>query len=377
MSQAPEQDEDRRLEWHTDWMRVDTSAGGAGFLHPSGRYLQVRDGHDLELLSWMMHRHLPVGAAASELDHDRAQSVLRLAGRLTAEGVLIRSLPAEVPWLTARRYARLRPQITALTTTLRSTDRALAAQKRIVSGKVVILGAGGSGSMVALELISAGVQSIRIVDHDVVEASNLGRQLLYKERDIGVPKVAALASFLREYDSDADVEPVQEQVTDAASAYRILKGYDIVVVTADEPWPELLRWVGRASRQAGVAVLPTFYSAYGPLLRPGRAPCMECVLQWMEESMSRAAGRLTEPLSNERGARRLGGIGFGITAAAAEYSREVVAYLSGTLTARSTQGSVARRQGQTKVTTDVMTARCAQCREFARVTPSRRDAVQR
>ena len=68
--------------------------------------------------------------------------------------------------------------------------------KKIRKAKAVVIGAGGLGSVTATQLVALGIGSLRLIDGDVVELSNLQRQLLYREKNIGEPKVEAAKNFL-------------------------------------------------------------------------------------------------------------------------------------------------------------------------------------
>ncbi len=105
-------------------------------------------------------------------------------------------------------------------------------QRRLEAASVVLLGAGGLGSPVALYLAAAGVGHLRIVDHDVVDRSNLQRQVLHGDADVGAPKTASAESRIGALNPRTRVEPVQERAT-SANIERLLAGIDVVVDGAD------------------------------------------------------------------------------------------------------------------------------------------------
>ena len=86
-------------------------------------------------------------------------------------------------------------------------------QKKIQNSKVLIVGVGGLGCPVALELVAAGVGTIGLVDFDVVEESNLQRQILYTEQDVGKPKVEAAARHLRERNSQCKIYCINDKIS--------------------------------------------------------------------------------------------------------------------------------------------------------------------
>jgi adenylyltransferase/sulfurtransferase len=105
-------------------------------------------------------------------------------------------------------------------------------QRKIFDAKVLIVGAGGLGSPVALYLALAGVGTIGIVDFDVVDLSNLQRQILHQNEDIGKRKVVSARETLNAYNPDVKVI-THEEPLHSENALDILKDYDIIVNGAD------------------------------------------------------------------------------------------------------------------------------------------------
>src|SRR6476661_3264795 len=88
-------------------------------------------------------------------------------------------------------------------------------QQKLLDAKVLLLGAGGLGSPAALYLAAAGVGTLGIVDDDVVDVSNLQRQVIHNEDTLGTPKVDSAAEAIRKLNPDVKVEPYQERLTSA------------------------------------------------------------------------------------------------------------------------------------------------------------------
>jgi molybdopterin/thiamine biosynthesis adenylyltransferase len=107
-------------------------------------------------------------------------------------------------------------------------------QAMLASAKVVVIGAGGVKSTLLLDLVAAGVGTIRIIEFDRVEMSNLNRQLLYRTDDIGKQKGAAALSTLRALNPEIQIEWVAEKV-EPHNALSLLQGHDIVVEGGDSP----------------------------------------------------------------------------------------------------------------------------------------------
>src|SRR5712692_423504 len=107
-----------------------------------------------------------------------------------------------------------------------------AGQRKLLNSSVLLLGAGGLGSPAAMYLAAAGVGKIGIVDFDVVDASNLQRQLLHGHDDIGRPKVESAAETLRSLNPDVEVVPINEHLN-SETAMRIFTPYDVIVDGTD------------------------------------------------------------------------------------------------------------------------------------------------
>src|SRR3712207_9336150 len=100
-------------------------------------------------------------------------------------------------------------------------------QKKLLQAKVLVIGAGGLGSPAALYLAAAGVGTIGLVDGDVVDLSNLQRQILHTTASLGQPKVQSGQRTLQALNPDIAVKAYQMQIS-AENALGLLAEYDIV-----------------------------------------------------------------------------------------------------------------------------------------------------
>ncbi len=107
-----------------------------------------------------------------------------------------------------------------------------AGQHALKRARVLLVGAGGLGSPLALYLAAAGVGTLGIVDHDVVELSNLQRQVLHPTGAVGTPKTESAARTIANVNPHVTVEPHSVQLS-SANALEILGGYEIVVDGSD------------------------------------------------------------------------------------------------------------------------------------------------
>jgi bacteriocin biosynthesis cyclodehydratase domain-containing protein len=104
--------------------------------------------------------------------------------------------------------------------------------EKIRNANVCVVGAGGIGNPVSTQLVAMGVDKLRIVDRDVIEVTNLHRQHLYTDDDIGRVKVEAAAERLCKLNPTVKIEPVPTSVT-KYTAESLIKGFDIVIDALD------------------------------------------------------------------------------------------------------------------------------------------------
>ena len=105
-------------------------------------------------------------------------------------------------------------------------------QKKLLDSKVLCIGAGGLGSPALLYLAAAGVGTIGIVDSDVVEASNLQRQVIHDTEKIGIPKAESARQMISKLNPDVQVN-VHDVRIDSSNAIDLMSGYDVVVDGCD------------------------------------------------------------------------------------------------------------------------------------------------
>ena len=133
--------------------------------------------------------------------------------------------PQETPPLRPDQFDRYRRHLSL-------PDFGLAGQQRLLTGSVLLIGAGGLGCPAAQYLTAAGVGRLGIVDDDVVSASNLQRQILYQTGDVGRSKVEVAQERLRALNPDVEVTAHSVRL-DASNAMSIFADYDIVVDGTD------------------------------------------------------------------------------------------------------------------------------------------------
>ncbi len=105
-------------------------------------------------------------------------------------------------------------------------------QRKLASAKVLLVGTGGLGSPIALYLAGAGVGRIGLVDADIVSETNLQRQVLYKENEIGLPKVECAGKRLMELNSTVKIDCYPYRF-DAENGEKIASQYDLIIDGCD------------------------------------------------------------------------------------------------------------------------------------------------
>jgi len=111
-------------------------------------------------------------------------------------------------------------------------DVGLAGQRRLKAARVLLVGAGGLGSPLALYLAAAGVGHLGLVDFDVVDVTNLHRQVLHGTRDVGRPKLESARDRIADVNPHVELTTYETRLT-SANALEILGGYDVVVDGTD------------------------------------------------------------------------------------------------------------------------------------------------
>ncbi|MFC1915145.1 ThiF family adenylyltransferase [Chloroflexota bacterium] len=152
-------------------------------------------------------------------------------------------------------------------------------QTKLKKAKVFIAGAGGLGSPVSIYLAAAGVGKMRLVDHDRVELSNLNRQVLHGDEDIGRRKADSALEKLKKINQSVEIETIPETITED-SVSRLVNGCDLIVDAMDNlPTRYIL------NKAAIDKKIPFFHGAvYGfegrtITIIPGKSACLWCVYQ--------------------------------------------------------------------------------------------------
>lgn len=151
-------------------------------------------------------------------------------------------------------------------------------QRKLKSTTALVAGSGGLGSPAAIYLAAAGIGKIRLVDNDVIELSNLNRQVFYGDNDIGNRKVEVAGRKLNELNKDIEVETIDERITED-NISDFTKDCDLIVDCMDNYETRYI-----LNRAAINEEIPLFHAAvegmYGQAttIIPGETPCLRCIV---------------------------------------------------------------------------------------------------
>lgn len=228
-------------------------------------HLVLPDGHGVRVL---------VGGDA------RVWAVIGGAGALIAGYVFgIKALKARVAPVEAREVGAFRPaELDRYARHILLREIGGPGQERLKAARVLVVGAGGLGSPALLYLAAAGVGVIGVIDGDVVEGSNLQRQIIHTDQRIGTPKVQSAEIAMRALNPFIEVRPYQRRL-DEATASVLIADYDLVLDGTDNFDTRYL--VNRVCATLGkplISAAITQWEGQISLYDPARGgPCYECV----------------------------------------------------------------------------------------------------
>jgi molybdopterin/thiamine biosynthesis adenylyltransferase/Zn-dependent protease len=170
---------------------------------------------------------------------------------------------------------------------------------RLRHAAVTILGVGGMGSHVAWNLAACGVGELHLVDGDIVELSNLNRQLFYTPADIGRPKVEVAAERLAEYNSNLKTRVTRLFLRGVDDISEVIHGADFVVRSLDTPM-EAQAWVSEACVGMSIPCIGGGFMAQGavvgPTVIPGETACLACHVPATIPRVDRGIGATLAPV---------------------------------------------------------------------------------
>ncbi|MBI2790903.1 MAG: ThiF family adenylyltransferase [Gammaproteobacteria bacterium] len=150
-------------------------------------------------------------------------------------------------------------------------------QHELSNKHVVILGCGGIGNLIGVNLVTAGVNQLTLIDNDLIELSNLTRQIMFTEEDVGKSKTAALSREFQRRNSNVIINVLNERI-DSKDKYDLLPSCDLVVISGDSNG--IMNHVNAICYSKKIPFINVGYiqdvAVWGPLFIPGSTACYEC-----------------------------------------------------------------------------------------------------
>lgn len=154
-------------------------------------------------------------------------------------------------------------------------------QEKLRRARIVIAGSGGLGSPAALYLAAAGIGTLRIIDNDKVELSNLNRQILHWDKDVGRSKIKSAAEKLTRINKDLKLETIETTIT-AKNALGMVTGFDVIIDALDNLPTRFL--LNKAAIEYNIPFIHgAVYGLEGRAMTvvPGKSTCLRCLYQGM------------------------------------------------------------------------------------------------
>jgi molybdopterin/thiamine biosynthesis adenylyltransferase len=181
--------------------------------------------------------------------------------------------------LTSYDTARWSRNIEFFASYCKAADNKYSHQAKLKSTKVAVLGLGGVGSNILYNLVAMGVCNIKAVDFDQVELSNLNRQIIYNESDVGKLKSVAAEERISQFLPNANIEFINKKITCSEDIEEIIVGQDIVISAIDQPREKVMDWFNMASVKHGIPFICGALDSRVAIcytVFPGKTGCMEC-----------------------------------------------------------------------------------------------------
>lgn len=175
------------------------------------------------------------------------------------------------------------------------------AQEKLKELSIALVGTGGIGNWIALNLVGLGIKKIRLIDPDIIEESNLTRQVLFSENDIGKLKVDVVKNQLQQRNKHLLVEAISEVVNEN-NVSRLIENTDFVVLSADKPFFAIQKWLNKSCLSLNIPLLNVGYAAgdglMGPLVMPGLSACLACAGYFNDSNYYLNESKEAEEFSN-------------------------------------------------------------------------------
>jgi len=152
-------------------------------------------------------------------------------------------------------------------------------QEKLKTIKVTLLGLGGAGSHLLYDLAALGIHHIQAIDFDTIELSNLNRQILYDETNIGSLKTEVAKNKINSFSPNADIKFINKKISSSDDIEQLLYDQDIVISVVDQPRESIIDWVNIACVRRKVPFICGAFDQKWALcysVMPHKTGCIEC-----------------------------------------------------------------------------------------------------
>lgn len=160
-------------------------------------------------------------------------------------------------------------------------------QQRLKDSHVVILGCGGIGNNIAVNLATSGIGKLSLIDSDIIEITNLNRQFMFTEEDVGQSKINTLKNALLSRNSELDIAAIDCTIAERSDLYEYLPERDLIVLSADTPGA-ISFWVNSFCIEKNIPFISVGYvqdiAIVGSCVIPGITGCLACKTLFSESS---------------------------------------------------------------------------------------------
>jgi len=291
LSQLMEESRKIVTEWNTDQVRSALGNGNGYALIDVREKDEYRDGHlpgavsvprgflDMRIEEVVPKKDTPVilycAGGTRSLLAGRTLKEMGYSDVVSMSGGYGAWKGAGNPWVQDRQFTP--DQLTRYSRHFILPDVGEAGQAKLLDSKVLLIGAGGLGSPSALYLAAAGVGTLGIVDDDVVDMSNLQRQILHTNERVGTPKVESARAAINALNPDVKVIGYRERIS-SANVMEIFADYDVIVDGCDNfPTRYLVNdacvMLGKPNVHGSIFQ----FEGQASVFYPGRGPCYRCL----------------------------------------------------------------------------------------------------
>ena len=153
------------------------------------------------------------------------------------------------------------------------------AQEKLFNSKVLVMGAGGLGSNVIMNLCAMGVGQIKIIDDGIVEESDFNRQIIHKAKNIGRARVLSAKDWINEFNPDVRVEVDKIKINEL-NYYNLINDYDVIVDCFDSYEAKfMMNEIALRHDKVLVHGRVSGFSGQVTTIVPGKSGCLACIIQ--------------------------------------------------------------------------------------------------